>query len=728
MAKSELYKPVPSVYINGFTHAEIQGHPAEIKNDPFLKGHVRLFSCVGIETPPSSNGFQPESNLVKISAHHGRSYEFRKGEDTTIIWADEYGNIYTKLNTKGNNCTHPQVFASGIAPSGFMLYGMQDSDAIVRCLKASELLRSHNVDTEAFLRVIEPAELPWEGENLPISEFKRKLVQQIWDEDSIDEETDITGFRMLTRKQLPKLSAALNNMIFLITVRGLQVSERLADFEKAESEEERLQMLSNAFLFVNIDEEIKARKDKDYKAEHFSIEAQEDIEKYFVEYLPRRFASNLATMHKLGLIHFYPHSANVSTVGSFYDLDSVRGKPLGLGDKPITHQDIMQELQSFLDGNNNFSNPSQIAALFIKDDSNRFRDNFIKHYAEEMGWVGDVRRFTDLYTLHHNFRQADQDELRQYYLDQIAKNSGLQLDIDFQEIMAFFVNELPSLEEINKAADWDEVGSLFIETLKEVISLKIMQEYIEANPQATMDDKRSVEFFGNMFAIVSSLKLMREIQQGAKENKMDMVEAILQITSYKTINEFKFRLDQKLIKLWGWEEDIAHNADLIDFLFKEFELVPDYLEYYLSRLKDQLGWEFVMDETNEEINSQFYQADQQKAREIIEHALANASAGESKKAIIEKALEDEQFTWDHVSRHTWWTITYIEERFLQKHSQEYEELKEKYGLERARIMADWMQKMHCNKFVNYLPEGMNQEIEKVSSESLEKLKQHYSCI
>lgn len=726
MAKTELYAPVPSVYIKGFAHSEIQGHPATVKNDPFLKGHVRLFSCVGIETPPSNNGFQPESSLVKISSHHGRAYEFRKGEDTTIIWADEYGNIFTKLNTKGNNCTYPQVFASGIAPSGFMLYGMQDSDAIVRCLKASELLRSHNVDTEAILRVIEPAELPWEGENLPVSEFKRKLVQQIWDEDAFEGDFDITGFKKITRKQLPKLSTALNNMIFLITVRGLQVSERLADFEQTDSEEERLQILSNAFRFVNIDEEIKAKKDQNHRAEYFSINKQEDIERYFIEYLPRRFARNLATMHKLGLIHFYPHSANVSTVGSFYDLDSVRGESLGLGDKPISHQDIMKEIQRFLDGNNSFSSPSQIAALFIKDNPNRFRDNFIRRYAEEMSWVGDVRRFTDLYTLHHNFRQASQDELRQYYLDQIAKDMCLQLDIDSQEIMAFFVNELPSLEELNEKVEWDEVGGLFIETVKEVISLKIMQQYIESNPQATMEDKRNVEFFGRVFAIVSSLKLLGVIQQGAEENKQDMVETILQITSYRTINEFKFRLYQKLVKLWGWEEDIAQNADLINFLFKEFELLPEYLGYYLTRLKDQIGWEFIMDETNEEINSKFYQEDQQQAGEIIQQALADASDGEDKKAVIEKALMDANFTWDHVSRHTWRTISYIEERFLQKHSTEYEQLKEKYGQERARIMADWMQKNYWNKFVNYIPEDMTQEIEKVSGEMIEKLKQEYS--
>lgn len=179
MSNSEIYRLVNSIQVEGFTHSEIQGNPVPTKRTPFKDGHIEQFSCVGIENKDED---EPTAGYLRqISSHHGRSYEFSMGEEGSIIFSDEYENIYTSLTTKGNDLTGslPLVTKEGYAPSGFRFHGLQGSDSIVRALRASELMRPNGIPTELFIKVIEPLEVPYKDEVIPLAELKKSLVQQV---------------------------------------------------------------------------------------------------------------------------------------------------------------------------------------------------------------------------------------------------------------------------------------------------------------------------------------------------------------------------------------------------------------------------------------------------------------------------------------------------------------------------------------------------------------------
>src|SRR3989344_2932205 len=97
MANSELYRPIQSIQIKGFSHSEIQGTPVPSKGIPIKEGHIPQFSIVAAENKEATNDNSLNFTLRQISPHHGRSYEFPMGKEGSIIFSDEYDNIYTSI-------------------------------------------------------------------------------------------------------------------------------------------------------------------------------------------------------------------------------------------------------------------------------------------------------------------------------------------------------------------------------------------------------------------------------------------------------------------------------------------------------------------------------------------------------------------------------------------------------------------------------------------------------
>lgn len=300
MARLELYKPVHSMQVTGFTHEEVQGMPVSAKATPFKEGHIPQFSVVSVNG--NGNGADESSQLRLISKIHGRSYEYVTGKENALFWTDEYGNIFGALNTKGNNCNEPALQRDDVTPSGYRIYGMQDSDSMVRVLRASDMLRANHIDTEAIVKVIEPAEVPINGEVVPLDELKRRFALGAWN----------NGFGA---QEVTTIAQVLSNMTCFITIRGVQVNERMADLREAGNYAAFVPLIKNAFRYVNLAEEAKAAQNAGYTADHFSIEDPNDIKRYFTDYLPGRIAENYAQLHKLGLIHIFPHSGNISITG-----------------------------------------------------------------------------------------------------------------------------------------------------------------------------------------------------------------------------------------------------------------------------------------------------------------------------------------------------------------------------------------------------------------------------
>lgn len=103
------------------------------------------------------------------------------------------------------------------------------------------------------------------------------------------------------------------------------------------------------FTFINMRESIEAGREG-RNPEYFDASNDEDIARYFGEYLPKRIALNLAKLHSLGITHRFLHNQNVSMAGGIYDLASLRGKGLRESDEAITAEDIRKDFGEFLMG------------------------------------------------------------------------------------------------------------------------------------------------------------------------------------------------------------------------------------------------------------------------------------------------------------------------------------------------------------------------------------------
>lgn len=588
MANSELYRPVNSIQVEGFTHSEIQGVTVPSKRIPFKEGHIPQFSCVAV-----GNKDENESNagsLRQISSHHGRSYEFPMGEEGPIIFSDEYDNIYTSLTTKGNNLTAslPLITKEGNAPSGFRLHGLQDSDSMVRALRASELLRSHGIPTELFVKVIEPLQLPYKEEVISLDEFKKRLVQQVWEENANpDDESE-----KLTRRDIPKLASALDNMTFFITIRAMQVPERINDFLHIGGEEDIKKIAIRAFRYINLEEQKKAQKDSTYTPQLLPIPTNgAELIGYYIGYctyvLPRIAAENIGKMHKLGLVHKYPHIANISTVGSIYDLDSVQGELLGLGDPPVTREDTIKDAMEFIYGHANWPLPSEVAHLpLVENGEDIFRDKFIDTYAREMGYFGNIEHFGDVAKLYKDFDDRENLDALSLYLREVFEQQNIDFEcITPQEVAEFIVAKIPvsgetmrRFEEGDSSADdarWQAALAASIsceavgEELKEHLSERGLDKKVTKEQLETFIDY----FWHNSITKINEeiFEIWNQAPEGGDEDlfKKKRAEEYNNKPKSEKVKWLEEEFFRSLIWEWRWEEDVNGNLDKIKKLYED---------------------------------------------------------------------------------------------------------------------------------------------------------------
>lgn len=394
MLREQYYRSVRSIPVSGKTWENVDGIPYPHKYIPFRDGHIDSL-CRFVVKSRGNNQTSPQ--LVQIAPDQKRTFELRYGENGKIIFADEHGNLYSCLTEKGNKSTIIHVGLESGSPSGFTIWGLQDSDSIRRAVRAGEVARANNIDTEIILKVMEPDKIPYHGKNLTAEELKNQLVREAWEK--ADPNKKYRRKNAPSAGDLAKLSLAFEGMQFLITLRGMQIPERLIDTEFA-TRETFNQMVWSAIWFYNLKESMKQRKDDD-KFSPLNPESKDDIEEYFGRILPSRIAVNYARLHNAGLVHIHPHLGNISLVGSIYDLDSVKGEPLGLGDQPITDDDTIQDVHRLLYGywGGRIANGLINHIGFLSDvheiSSNvlfkeRAEVNFISRYILERNWGEDV--------------------------------------------------------------------------------------------------------------------------------------------------------------------------------------------------------------------------------------------------------------------------------------------------------------------------------------------------
>src|SRR3989344_3742442 len=398
----KFYTPQAALHIPTNRWREIHGEKLEASYTPFNPRKHAAFAQATIgftldEVP------EKKPYLVQTSDNHGRSSEIRFDDSGLIIWEDEFKNIYGTTTIKGNNFQDPKALVEPHSPSGFIYWGLLDGDSILRQKRASELLRANKIDTEIILRVLEPCTFPLNNKQISVEELKAFMIKNAGKE----EVRDSSGWRELRFDETPKLVRALNNTAFFMEVRGLQVAERVADLNDVETEEDFLAICQRVFQFVNLKEEVEAKKEN-RQPEHFDFKSEQDRFSYFSHYLPKQLGKNYGRFHNLKLLHTYPHTGNISLVGSIYDLDSVAGEPLKIpGEKVVIEDDIIEEVDYLVFGSSDHQLAEGVVNVlgelaekdFFSDLDSKmgratveslFVINFYLNYFEERGWLDDV--------------------------------------------------------------------------------------------------------------------------------------------------------------------------------------------------------------------------------------------------------------------------------------------------------------------------------------------------
>lgn len=627
----ELYKRINSLAVPGFTHDQIQGIPAMPDNVPFKDGHLSAFSLVSV------NGNMPEGTellngrLVQVTPAHGRSYEFRFGEKGSIYFADKYGNIFSSLTTKGNNLETPRIERDGNAPSGYRIYGMQDSNSMLRVLYASELLRSHNIDTEIILRVIEPQQLPLEGQLVQLQDFKRGLIQKFWDENRSE------------RVNLPTITKALNDMTLFITVRGHQVPERMQDLSQVRTRDEFKSVMSRVFAYVN-----KASRTS------FNVENNEDIQKYFEEYLPKKIAINYAKLHNLALIHIFPHQGNISAVGSIYDLDSVRGKTLGLGDEENNKEGFDAEIKRVcnetkqtitrLQGEGFIQGPREV--------SNHFEDCLYQTYFDERSKQDILSIFNELFEHHDSFSNLAEAERNEVYLKRLVEALGW--DYIHQETIEQLVEEFPRYDE---ELIEGEIQKSLKNPGSEVAPEKIIEDGLIKSRKYT--SHAAIDRFTNFIldrveetvAKERKEELSRIEEKYGMETVVNILEVIADREHRKLSSQISIEQDEELDKQGQEREerikkkylddpkefymnllrenpqdyDPTKLVDVMSDLFECFDLedeeTMEALNLYLDRVCEIWGFSYTHPETFDQIKQAFFLDIELGARVVFQREL-----------------------------------------------------------------------------------------------------------
>jgi hypothetical protein len=213
-----------------------------------------------------------------------------------------------------------------------------------------------------------------------------------------------------------KVKKYLQSTDFFIEDRDLQVAERLRDLKKIKTESQFRQVMEPIFKWVNLaTNSLKSGIISDTPVPNRFEFNPADIQRYFGEWLPSQMGIYLARLHKLGLVHQFPHAQNWSVVGTLYDLDSVWGSVLG--DPLITDDDIAKDTRRTV---------GAITELLVDSQQNYLNDTYpgLAEQAQSIiisSYIKERFGFVDSTTL---------EKIKSSYFSGIEINIDEQLPID----------------------------------------------------------------------------------------------------------------------------------------------------------------------------------------------------------------------------------------------------------------------------------------------------------
>jgi hypothetical protein len=611
MSVESFYKPVTTLSVPTHGHSHVQGEILTIPNSPFLPDKLGDLGFVGIGVGEeiSSDAAVP---LRRVSKHHGRSFEFAGGQK--IIWSDEFGNIYTTMNVKGNNLENPHVVADPNNALNYSVFGLQTSVGILRQIKASKLMRSAEIETEAISHVIEPLMLPYKGELVSIEEFKKKLVDGAV-------EGIVPKLQTLTKGDVAK---TLANVAFFETVRSVAVNERIWDFVNM-PEREREIALQNVFFYANLYEKTKGKKDSSYTPLSFDIENSESIEMYLNEYLPKKIGQNYAKLHGLGLVHTFANLSNVSFAGGIVDLDSIQGYPFN--DDPYKWENI-SDLGIFINEIKTWNNIKP----FIPN-VDKFIENLKKAYMEIALQSKSHHNIFFRNIIDLSVVDSDKDEISKTY-DEEAPIEFLEQVLEESEVLNFDVEAI--LKMVVEEQVYKDNGDILTKEEKGVLFNRIIEKLVESGYDRGlwmyMNDQELMRLALKVMGVdidIDGVKIIYDevTTRKAAELLEPWSESISgafgkppQDQNPDGTDDAFDALCEKIIYEFGWDKDLLTKAATIDVLLdlrstarqKRVALKRQLLDQF----SEQTGIAFPWKSSSEEVLEDFFEEDRKLAKEM----------------------------------------------------------------------------------------------------------------
>lgn len=267
-----------------------------------------------------SEKIKTENRYELITDSHGRSMTER-ATSKSVFWRGNLpGDIYGAKSIKGTAMYQSlRIGEGGIADYGVQGKGLMDDACIDRCIRVSEVLRVHGLPTEKPVSVMLLNEVIRKKD----SRFWEKIPISKWKKIKLDEIDENRGWR----KTVDRYFSETN---FASLERYVQVDERIKDLDQFTSSFENMVIFLNPiFKWLNVvtlytkNSLISGTKQPEqYKTNRASMN------RYFSIFLPTQIGTYLGRLHKLGIVHRYPHDQNWSMVGTLYDLDSPSGEAI----------------------------------------------------------------------------------------------------------------------------------------------------------------------------------------------------------------------------------------------------------------------------------------------------------------------------------------------------------------------------------------------------------------
>ncbi len=556
-----------------FLHTEIQGEkiPDVPYGMPFTKDFLDkiLVSCPVVVEIIKDEDDKRETGLLgrdgsgiglhRISSNHGRSYELTFGVSDDInrpiaIWADDHDNVYGSFSLKGNNFSNPHIMKSLTAPSEYIPFGLQETDSFLRVIRASRIMTEANVGTEKIIRVIEPqqfrvpafdpdTDMPIENEfeYVSLAECKRRLLITHWNE--IADRPDAT-------EEFAKASKAIHEMSFFITLRAMSVGNRILDL--CDAKESFIPQLEHIFRVL------EPTVIHDEGEGPLNVENKEHIEWFFTNYLPTTIGINLAKLHKLKLMHTFPTLGNINALGDLIDLDSVKGAPLGLGDKELNDDDYFSDLLYFMHDGSNRADLASLAKNFVTamDGSYipdlAFADFIDENHEQELGsklidiFAGNFNAKLISTYINERFDMGEECNIDEEnligFLDfvelEIKKGEGFGYDSFIKEILQHHLEDT-SYEELIDDEAIDEVTAKFIEWGNEHaadILQRIIMSSLEIQNSQGFDNDAEIEIEVFSKALAESAIVERLFRHNTSADYLGRPETITKIAKWIDAN------------------------------------------------------------------------------------------------------------------------------------------------------------------------------------------------